>query len=747
MPLPIPFFQPRDESSRIWVESDYLAYRLNARGARVSSIETQQKQRFRHLLILDDLEGRRTIILDAATYSIGRDRTNSIALHSKMVSRQHAILLRMTSPDSSNHLFRLVDGDLQGKRSTNGLMVNGRRLFSHDLKHGDNIIFGGDVKAKYYAVSNVTDSDFDAACDSADWSSFLSHSQNPFETLVPTDDDFQAVSEAALVRLASFPELTPNPILEIDLNGAVTYLNPSAVMQFPEISNAGMKHPILNGLLPMAISDKNTYCNFFVREVELGDRIYEQSVHYIAESDLVRSYISDITERKRAEELLRQQAQREAIINRIVQAMRGTMVTDEVLQITVELLLEALDASHCLIVQISADGSQTHHSLSALAEEAPGLMQANDHFMQVFQADLTQGHQTLISAADSTLDLELLAIAQQVKLQTILLTPLLYLGNDLGSISLFQSQPLPSETHPEEALPPAQREWTEDDLELVKTIADQCAIAIHQAQLYKQVRELNSDLERQVQERTAQLQQKMGELERMNSLKDDFLSTVSHELRTPMSNIKMAIHMLNQFQRDERQQRYIQILEQECRRETELINDLLDLQRLEAGANPAASDKISLNHWLPKVLEPFYSRTHEREQQFKVVDNSSLHHFQSDRVGLERILAELLNNACKYTPQGATIILEVNCNGSPSPRLHLQVTNEAEIPAAELPRVFDKFYRVPNADPWKQGGTGLGLALVKRIVEQLQGTIAAASKGGQTVFTVEIPCYSVTLIP
>jgi signal transduction histidine kinase/pSer/pThr/pTyr-binding forkhead associated (FHA) protein len=712
----------------------------------VSSIENKQKQRFRHLLLVDDLEGRRTILLDAATYSIGRDRTNSIVLHSKMVSRQHAILLRMTSPDSSNHLFRLVDGDLQGKRSTNGLLVNGRRLFSHDLKHGDNIIFGGDVKAKYYAVSNVTDSDFDAVCDSADWSSFLSHSQNPFETLVPTDDDFQAVSEAALVRLASFPELTPNPILEIDLNGAVTYLNPSAVMQFPEISNAGLKHPILDGLLPMAISDKSTYCNFFVREVEMGDRIYEQSVHYIAESDLVRSYISDITERKRAEELLRQQAQREAIINRIVQAMRGTMVTDEVLQITVELLLEALDASHCLIVQISADGSQTHHSLSALAESASGVMLANEHLMQVFQADLTQGHQTLISAADESLDLELLAIAQQVKLQTILLTPLLYLGNYLGSISLFQSQLLSSETSQEAPLP-TQREWTEDDLELVKTIADQCAIAIHQAQLYKQVRELNSDLERQVQERTAQLQQKMGELERMNSLKDDFLSTVSHELRTPMSNIKMAIHMLNQFQRDERQQRYIQILDQECRRETELINDLLDLQRLEAGANPAASDKISLNHWLPKVLEPFYSRTHEREQQFQVVDHSSLHHFQSDRVGLERILAELLNNACKYTPQGAAIILEVNCSGNPSPWLHFKVTNDADIPVAELPRVFDKFYRVPNADPWKQGGTGLGLALVKRIVEQLQGTISAASQKGQTVFTVEIPCYAVTLIP
>ena len=91
------------------------------------------------------------------------------------------------------------------------------------------------------------------------------------------------------------------------------------------------------------------------------------------------------------------------------------------------------------------------------------------------------------------------------------------------------------------------RTWNVDERGLVKTIADQCAIAIHQAQLHQHVQDLNTNLAHQVEERTAQLQQKMRELERLNSLKDDFLSTVSHELRTPMSNIKMAIHMLSQF--------------------------------------------------------------------------------------------------------------------------------------------------------------------------------------------------------
>jgi signal transduction histidine kinase/pSer/pThr/pTyr-binding forkhead associated (FHA) protein len=693
-------------------------------------MDQDQRNRFRHLLIVDDAEGRRTVPLEAATYSIGRDATNSVVLHSKMVSRQHAILLRVTSPDSSTYLFRIIDGDLQGKRSTNGLIINGRRLFSHDLKHGDMVVFGGDVRAKYYAISNLTDSDFDRFVEAKDLSTILSNSINPFQTLVPTDDDFQDMSEAALVRLASFPELTPYPILEIDLSGIVTYLNPSAVMQFPDISDIGLLHPMLQGLLPMAKPAQPGHRNFFVREVEMGDRVFEQSVHYIAESDLVRSYVADITERKRAEEQLRHQAQREAIINRIVQAMRGTMVTAEVLQITVGLLLEALEASHCIIVQISADGELVNHYVSHTAVGRHDLIQGNERFLRLCQEAMAQGNQVVLTDDDGGLDLEILAIAQQCQVSSVLMTPLIYLQNYLGSISLFQK------SNPAN---PVLREWNTDERGLVKTIADQCAIAIHQAQLYQKVQDLNADLERQVQERTAQLQQKMQELERLNSLKDDFLSTVSHELRTPMSNIKMAIHMLNQFPLEQRQKRYIDILDAECGRETELINDLLDLQRLEAGVNPVGVEDLRLQELVPRVLLPFESRLSERQQKFRVECDAEIPAIKSDRACLERILSELLNNACKYTAQGGEISLLVSHISEPQNVVHIKVINQSEIPEHELTRIFDKFYRVPNADPWKQGGTGLGLALVKRLVEQLQGNIGVESREGVTAFKVDLP--------
>ncbi len=696
----------------------------------MTNLEENQRQRFRHLFIVDDAEGRRTISLEAATYSIGRDVTNSIVLHSKLVSRQHAILLRVTAPETSNYLFRIIDGDLQGKRSTNGLLVNNRRLFSHDLKHGDIVAFGGDVKAKYYVVSNLSDEAFDEFCDTSDLSSILSNSINPFQTLVPTDADFQDMSEAALVRLASFPELTPTPILEIDLSGTVTYMNPAAVMQFANLSESGLAHPLLEGLLTMVKVDSPEQGNFFVREVTIKEQVFEQSVHYISESDLIRSYVTDITERKRAEEQLRHQAQREAIINRIVQAMRGTMVTAEVLDITVGLLLKALGASNCLIVPIKleGEGDQSVFYASDTAMERPDLVQANERFLRHSQDSLAQGQQVVFENGDDSLDLELQAICDQCQIQTLLLTPLLYMQQYLGSISLYQGGPCTEEA----------RQWNLDELNLVETIADQCAIAVHQAQLYRQVQDLNTDLERQVEERTAQLQQKMQELERLNLLKDDFLSTVSHELRTPMSNIKMAIHMLNQFPLEARQTRYVNILEAECSRETELINDLLDLQRLEADTKPMPTEVLPIADWLPGVLNPFQSRARERNQSLKVDCDPTLETVQSNRVSLERIVAELLNNACKYTPDGGEVHFKILDLQTPEPAVQLQVTNQAEIPASELPRIFDKFYRVPNADPWKQGGTGLGLALVEKLVEQLQGSINVTSAQGQTTFTVEL---------
>jgi signal transduction histidine kinase len=115
----------------------------------------------------------------------------------------------------------------------------------------------------------------------------------------------------------------------------------------------------------------------------------------------------------------------------------------------------------------------------------------------------------------------------------------------------------------------------------------------------------------------------------------------------------------------------------------------------------------------------------------------------ADPTVLRRIIAELLNNACKYTIPVGEIYLRVyqesNFGFNFNSTTVFTLRNRADIPHSELPHIFEKFYRVPNADPWKRGGTGLGLALVQKLVEQSGGTIKAESTDGWTSFTVRLP--------
>ncbi|MBI4785333.1 MAG: response regulator [Oscillatoriophycideae cyanobacterium NC_groundwater_1537_Pr4_S-0.65um_50_18] len=268
-----------------------------------------------------------------------------------------------------------------------------------------------------------------------------------------------------------------------------------------------------------------------------------------------------------------------------------------------------------------------------------------------------------------------------------------------------------------------------DDLEarLVKQVINQCAIALRQAKLY----------------RTAQVQ--VQELERLNQVKDDFLSTVSHELRTPMSNIKMATHVLeislNRLgilaNESSSIHRYFKILQEEQQREINLINDLLDLTRLDAAIEPFNFTNVNLKIHIPRIAEAFLERMQQQQQQFILQIPQSLPFLRIDLSSLERILTELLQNACKYTPSGETITLSAQAI---SEAMEICISNSGvEISPVECDRIFDKFYRIFSHDPWRHSGTGLGLALVKKRVEHLGGKISVKSQSGLTQFIIQLP--------
>ncbi len=265
------------------------------------------------------------------------------------------------------------------------------------------------------------------------------------------------------------------------------------------------------------------------------------------------------------------------------------------------------------------------------------------------------------------------------------------------------------------------------EVRLVEQIANQCAIALRQSRLYQ----------------AAQIQ--VQELERLNHLKDDFLSTVSHELRTPMSNIKMATQMLeislNRLgilaDTSIPVKRYFDILREEGQREISLINDLLDLTRLDAGTEPLRLAAVDLPFYIPHLVENFAERMQQQQQRFVLQMATDLPSLTTDIPYLERVLTELIQNACKYTPAGEVITVAAQVTET---MMEIGISNSGvEISPVECDRVFDKFYRIPNNDPWKYGGTGLGLSLVKKLVERMSGTIRLESSNNLTQFIVQLP--------
>jgi len=400
----------------------------------------------------------------------------------------------------------------------------------------------------------------------------------------------------------------------------------------------------------------------------------------------------------------------EALLKRITDQVRDSLDEEQILQKVVQELPIALQAVCCDTTTYNADRTV---ATVKCAQNLNGFIAPNLVFAIADSADpnlygqLFQGQYCHFCLIDQ----EALC-PDQVKM-SILICPMMDEQGVCGDLRLFKL---------------AHQSFNDLEVRLVQQVANQCAIALRQSRLY--------------QEAQAQVQ----ELERLNQLKDDFLCTVSHELRSPMCSIKMATHMLEisldplGILQNEAISRYFRILREEGQREVDLINDLLDLTRLETGTAPLRLTTIALQYYIPYLVEPFNERARQRQQQLAVHIPDNLPLLTTDVSYLERLLTELLHNACKYTPAQETITVSAQAT---SEMLEICINNTGvEIPIAERDRIFDKFYRIPNSDPWKHGGTGLGLALVKKLTKQLGGNIRVESSDGQTTFILELEDFA-----
>jgi signal transduction histidine kinase/DNA-binding response OmpR family regulator len=403
---------------------------------------------------------------------------------------------------------------------------------------------------------------------------------------------------------------------------------------------------------------------------------------------------------------LQQSFEFEALLRRITDKVRDSLDENQILQTAVCELALGLQVSYCDVGVYDAERricTIAHVyavSIAPASEHEFSLMDLPDLLPLLLQGKSLQFCPTALSL-----------VRDNFKRCAILACPLLDNQRFVGDLWLFK---------------PQEKTFSDLEIRLVQQVANQCAIAVRQARLYQQAQ--------------AQVQ----ELEKLNQLKDHFLDTVSHELRTPIANVKVAAQMielkLNQrgtLETDPSLARYLRILQEECDREMLLVNDLLDLSRLEAEAEPLLFSPIVLQDWIPHLTEPFLERIQRQRQQLSIEIPHNLQPLTSDPLVLKRIVVELLTNACKYTPPGERIWIQVWATLS---HLQLCVGNSGiEVPYEEQARIFDKFYRVPSADPYRYSGTGLGLALVKKLVAYLRGVIQVESESNKTKFILTFP--------
>ncbi|MEG4572892.1 GAF domain-containing sensor histidine kinase [Microcoleus sp. N3A4] len=295
------------------------------------------------------------------------------------------------------------------------------------------------------------------------------------------------------------------------------------------------------------------------------------------------------------------------------------------------------------------------------------------------------------------------------------------------------------------------RAWSPEELEVLELVCARSSRAIIQTQTLKEAQTL-------VEDRTTQLQQsldvqaklyeqsaiQLDQLRKLKLIKDEFLTNMSHELRTPLTIMKLAILMLKQVEQPlASRAKYLDILEQQCSKQTSLVNDLLALKHFEPQQAPISLIKIDLKRLIQDLARDFEKQWADKELTLKLDLPKFAPCLETDPDSLKRVLLELLTNAGKYSASGTAVVFEAS---EAAGCIVLSVSNFGPgISAADLPHIFEKFRRGTGITDQAIAGTGLGLALVKCLVQHLNGTIDVSSSPAKSSETDELWRTSFTL--
>jgi signal transduction histidine kinase len=399
-------------------------------------------------------------------------------------------------------------------------------------------------------------------------------------------------------------------------------------------------------------------------------------------------------------------ADREALVNRIAQRARASLDPDEILRGTVEELAKVLDVSRALVCT-----GATEEDLAVTYEwDASGVapIGLGAKHLPIARLAARLGRTVIVTdvrkdrrftegpRAEDNSTRDVIAAAA---------TPIRVGGQLAGALSFSQVD--------------RSRDWTADDVRLIESVAQELRVAITAAEAFERQRAA------------------VSELERLNRAKSDFVSIVSHEFRTPLTGIQGFSEMMTSEDLTlEEMREYAGDINKDAHRLNRMINEMLDLDKMESGRMQLHREAVDLNAIVTESVERMRPNAPRHTVVLRL--DPELPEMNADRDKLTQVITNLLNNALKYSPDGGEVVVSTRVEGNGA---HLVVRDHGiGIPAAALETIFERYGRVESKETRHIQGTGLGLPIVRQIVQLHGGTVWAESTVGEgSVFHVTLP--------
>ena len=456
----------------------------------------------------------------------------------------------------------------------------------------------------------------------------------------------------------------------------------------------------------------------------------------------------------------REQVRREAMINQISSLLHSPRNMEEILQLGLERIVRAVQGSGGRLYLMASDnsapvlytcGSQTAALLNG---DQPSLLEETPFWQQLMKGE-NQPHQTgnyhnLQVISDLYQEEQLKSVAWifgRTRIRGLLVMPLHYSQESIGCLTIFRDaidteinwggywekderQQLPRQSfqlwrEQRNNQPP---QWTREDIDLVQSLGIHLAMAVMQNRLY------------QVQKRNLELNAARVAAEEASRLKSNFIATTSHELRTPLASTLNLLQLLNEgyYDNEEQLKKYIQLAHQSANNLVNIINDVLDIAKIESGRMTVDLEPVNLMPLLEEQRNLLGLESQRRG--ITLVIESECDRVLADKDKLRQILTNLVSNAFKFTETGEVRISAIKRPSEGMVEISV-IDTGIGITTSEPESLFEPFVQEDGTIKRHYGGTGLGLAICKRLVELMRGQIYLKSPGkdGGTTVTFTLP--------